>query len=608
MWVFKRLSSSLSDSRVRRRACLIAAVLVTIYGGLLRFEALIVSYGWMGQPWWSEQVARQTMPVVSHLRPQGKGWTRIENPYVGGDPINYLRYAREMSHFYQGHVREPMFLAITRGFLWLSGNQDIALSYASGASATLAIFATYLLGAAAVSPGVGLAAAFALAVEFIAVARSVDGWRDDTFMLFVALTSWCLVKLRQRPMLMWGGVTGIAAAGAALTRISAISFVLPALLWLLVETRRDRKAWKSIVLAALVCSALTAPYLVNCALLTGDPFYAINYHTRYYRFAELLPEDTSVSALSYLADKVRSHPIKTADTIAQGLITFPLMNKWDGYQEWSEAAGLTLFWCATAGLFLALWSATGRFLLMILIMSLVPYAATWSIGGGGDWRFTQHAYPFYLVFAFSTIAWACRTVITFARDESARRSMLTWRVAFRVATLVSAIGVWALGYVMLPRAMYREALAAGEAVNIPASERDEWLLEGSWSDPIPTGNVIARLALAEHVAVGLPMSTHTDYWLTLRLDPAETPDPARQPYISVFLNRRALAVLRLTRNPERVGTYRVRVPKDTVRGWNRLDLVASHTVPAGEAGVHFATLPADTPVAFRFWYVRLDPH
>jgi hypothetical protein len=24
--------------------------------------------------------------------------------------------------------------------------------------------------------------------------------------------------------------------------------------------------------------------------------------------------------------------------------------------------------------------------------------------------------------------------------------------------------------------------------------------------------------------------------------------------------------------------------------------------------VHFATLPADTPVAFRFWYVRLDPH
>ncbi len=472
MRVVQQIRSTLSDSRVRQRVYLAAAVLVTVYGGLLRFEALIVNYGWMGQPRWSEQAARLTMPVVSRVRPASKVWTKIENPYVGGDPINYLRYAREMSHFYQGHVREPMFLAITRGFLWLTENRDIAVSFASAASSTLAIFATYLLGAAAVSPGVGLAAAIALAVEFTAVARSVEGWRDDTFMLFVALTAWALLKLRRRPTLMWGVVTGVTAAGTSLTRISAMSFVIPALIWLFVETRREKRAWRSIAVAAIVAAALIAPYLINCARLYGDPFYAVNYHTIYYRAAELLPEDLSVGAYSYLSGKLRAQPIRTIDTIAQGLITFPLMNKWDGYQDWSTAIGPLLFWCAAAGLFLAVWSATGRFMLMILIMSMLPYAVTWSVGGGGDWRFTQHAYPFYLVFAFSAIAWAIRTIIMVARDESARRSVLTWRVAFRVATLVIAVAVWSLGYVMLPRAMYREALAAGEPVNIPTSARD----------------------------------------------------------------------------------------------------------------------------------------
>jgi hypothetical protein len=35
-----------------------AALLVTAYGGLLRFEALNGHYGWMGQPAWSASLAR----------------------------------------------------------------------------------------------------------------------------------------------------------------------------------------------------------------------------------------------------------------------------------------------------------------------------------------------------------------------------------------------------------------------------------------------------------------------------------------------------------------------------------------------------------------------
>ena len=95
--------------------------------------------------------------------------------------------------------------------------------------------------------------------------------------------------------------------------------------------------------------------------------------------------------------------------------------------------------------------------------------------------------------------------------------------------------------------------------------------------------------------------------VTLRLDPAETADPAYQPDVTVFLNRQQLAHLRLSRDPERVGSYRIRVGRDLTRPWNRLDLVASHLVRAGESGVHYSALPPETPVAFRLWYVRLEP-
>ena len=41
----------------------------------------------------------------------------------------------------------------------------------------------------------------------------------------------------------------------------------------------------------------------------------------------------------------------------------------------------------------------GRFLLLMLALSVVPYAFTWHIDGGGEWRFTMLVYPIYLIAA-----------------------------------------------------------------------------------------------------------------------------------------------------------------------------------------------------------------
>ncbi len=589
-----------------RRVFIAAAVLITLYGGMLRFEALSGAYGWMGQPAWAETLARVTNPVARALRPASIVWGPVSNPYVGSDPINYLAYAREMTNFYQAHVREPLFLALTRCYLWLSGNRDISVSYASVTGSTLAILATCLLGAAAFSRGVGLAAGFLLAIEFTAITRSIEGWRDDTFMCVVAFSAWSLIRLRQQPTIARGVVAGVASAAACLTRITALSFVVPGLLWLLVEQRRDARALKATGVAALVATLLFAPYPISCAIVIGDPLFAINDHTRYYRAAEGLSPDAPMSVFSYLSGKVGTRPIASVDTAAQGLVTYPFLNRWDGFAPWSPLLVPLLRALSALGMIFAVWTATGRLLLILLTTSLLPYALTWTVGGGGEWRFTEHAYPFYLVFATSAIAVVYRWGIALVSDESARRWVLSRGFAIRTGVVaVAAVAAW-LAYRSLPFLMYREALRSGEAVTISTDPRNAWLFDGAWSAPTGEGNVIVRVAEAQIVGIRLPMP-ESDYWMTLRLDPAETSDPALQPQVTVYLNRRPIAQLRLSRDPARVGSYRIRVPKDLTRTLSRLDLVATHTVPAAESGIHFAGLPPQTSVAFRLWYVRLEP-
>jgi hypothetical protein len=64
----------------------------------------------------------------------------------------------------------------------------------------------------------------------------------------------------------------------------------------------------------------------------------------------------------------------------------------------------------------------------------------------------------------------------------------------------------------------------------------------------------------------------------------------------------------LTWNPERVGTYRLRIPPRTSRvGANELLLVADGTVPASTAGPRYQWIDPREPIAIRLWYVRVIP-
>ena len=122
--------------------------------------------------------------------------------------------------------------------------------------------------------------------------------------------------------------------------------------------------------------------------------------------------------MEYLRTGLR--PFNLIDTGLTGLTTYPFANKWAGFDYLSPWVGRGLAASAVIGLGLFLGSPTGRLLLVVLVTSLVPYAFTWPVPGGAEWRFTMHALPFYLIAAFFTLDRAARLVDQDAMSRGAR--------------------------------------------------------------------------------------------------------------------------------------------------------------------------------------------
>jgi hypothetical protein len=136
---------------------------------------------------------------------------------------------------------------------------------------------------------------------------------------------------------------------------------------------------------------------VSCALTFGDPLYSINAHTRFYRERAGLSWAGSMSWLEYL--RASYGPIDLVRNLVVGVTAYPFGNKWIPYNLWFPQGARILQLFSLAGLALFLRTREGRFLLLVLLTALLPFAFTWEIVGGGEWRFTLLAYPFYLLAA-----------------------------------------------------------------------------------------------------------------------------------------------------------------------------------------------------------------
>lgn len=73
-------------------------------------------------------------------------------------------------------------------------------------------------------------------------------------------------------------------------------------------------------------------------------------------------------------------------------------------------------------------------------------------------------------------------------------------------------------------------------------------------------------------------------------------------------DQQSLGHFDLTWNPERVGSYNLDMPAALAgRFLARLSFVAETLKPAGEAASLYTGLAPHQMVAFRLWYVRLQP-
>jgi hypothetical protein len=341
---------------------------------------------------------------------------------------------------------------------------------------------------------------------------------------------------------------------------------------LLVGPRAERhQRFRMSALAAFLAAAIVAPYLVSCAIATGDPLYAVNYHTGYYRYGEGLPWQQPMSATEYVRGKLAARPLATIDVATTGVFVQPFATKWRGLDPWLPGMATALRWTSIAGLFMLVFSPAGRLLLVILVTSLLPYAVTWNVAGGGEWRFTMHVYPFFIVAAFYAIhrVWSAAAFSLRGKREagsgkreagSGKREAGSgkpggWNSTLRRVPLAFAVVAnLVAAYLLLPPLVVREANALGDDVNLEAGGRDIAFLGDGWT----------------------------------------------------VINRRLLAIVRLGWTADRMGAYRLHLPEsDVAVGRNELTLVPDAMVSAGSLGPRFEWLNPQTQIGVRLWYVRV---
>ena len=567
-------------TRARLRAVLRIALpaLVVLYAAALRFEALVGRYSWQGPPWTleGERAVRALHPASLRWQPAWEGYS--------GDPYTYLVRAREMGGFYEPNVREPLFPFVTRLMLKLLGNRNLAVNTASAIFSTLAVLATYLLGAFAFSPVVGLGAALGMAMHRDALWFGVEGFRDDAFTLFVVASALSLLRLRERPTSARALLGGLAAGGAVLSRVTSFSFLIPAFAWLAFGGGpRAAARRRAIAVSIGVMLAVAGPYLLSCALAYGDPLYAVNFHTKFYRSRSGIPYESAMTWMQYLHTGFR--PFHLIDTGLTGLTSYPFANKWDGLDYLSPWVGRVLSVASAAGLILFLGSATGRLLLVVLVTSLLPYAFTWEVPGGAEWRFTMHALPFYLIAAWLALTRAARLVRpeAFAGLGGRLRERRRAFVIASAAAAVLALGAW-LGLCAVSYLRVRESLRAGEPAVIAAGARDRFFFGAGWSRPMRRGFVTVRRAERSPSVLWLPLDTARDYRLTLRVDPDP---PAPSAALNVVVNGAPITRIALEWDSKRMGSYELMLPGRLLRpGRNRLELA---------------------PAGFALWCLRIEP-
>lgn len=591
------------------RLASLALWVIVVYGTLVRFEAFHRSYGPLAG---SEQFVRAQQVVAdftASLRPASLRWDRAEMPYRF-DAKSYLFSAREMEHFYEARLREPAFVFATKVSLWITGGQDIAVSLASSVFGALAVPATFALGRAIGGAAVGLAAALLVAIEPQLIETGVRGYRDDLFTLLTVLFAWACIRLYRRASTRAVLLAALLAAAACLTRITAVTFVLPGLAAVVAFGTRGRwrDSLKPALVAAILALVLVAPFLVNCYVRFGDPLYSINWHSGFYGQRSGLETTEDLSTVEFLRRQFDRSGLAMVDSAIRGFTHYPWANKWTELgRHWGDALALALKYLCLIGLLMWLWPVEGRLALVVLAGSMAPFVFTWE--AHTQWRFTQHAYPFYMAAA----AFAVARPLGWLTDLVRSRQHITedlGRAVVRTLVTAGVAAVFFAGMALLPPLIAYRDLTRGQPASVGGDgrmvlfvEREVFFFAGGWSPPITEGNVTFHDSIGNRGRLRVPMSSEHVYRCLVRLDPLSPADGL--PVVEIHVNGSAYQTAKPDTS-QGVATYTATIPRGIVTtGLNRVEIVAVGRYRP-EAGGSVDRVGQPRP-GFRFWYIRLFP-
>ncbi len=371
-----------------------AATALILFGLLLRLDALLVrsnlveespSLGSFHE--WIQPV----LPSYSLFNPQNAP----DDPYRA-DVRSYLDRAQSMSlfGFYDASFREPFYVSLVSSFLWLFGGREIGILIQSFFFSVAVLPLFYLLTARLATNWWALAALVPVTLHEWLILEAPTGYRMSTYVFFLLVfVGWIFLGETKR---WWvdAAVTGILGATLCLIRLSGLSLVVPLLLLKAWDLRKE-KGSKYALTSFFVVLALIGPFLLNCYLDHGDPFYAVSFHTQFWLNAEKTEQAPQQVSLSRYLLGLHSLRELTAGTL-KGLTTLPLRTFWNGLFRfpWLNTMVLTT---GVLGLILATMTRF-RFLTLTYFAHLIPFAYIQNFPSGQMPRFVMPAY-FFLVLA-----------------------------------------------------------------------------------------------------------------------------------------------------------------------------------------------------------------
>jgi len=175
-------------------------------------------------------------------------------------------------------------------------------------------------------------------------------------------------------------------------------------------------------------------------------------------------------------------------------------------------------------------------MLLLLGSSLLPYAFTWQIRGGGEWRFTMHAYPIFLIAAAHCVTVCAAGVRTWPASGFA----LSRPTVFRAIAALALAAALAAALTSLAFLRFREVLAADKKAVIAAGSRDFAFFRHDWYGAVEQDGDTTRTSRRAAGRVWVPLVPGRAYRVTAAVAPMLRVADAAM-HLRVYLNGRRVA-------------------------------------------------------------------